>query len=88
MGQVLDDAAYGETVADSSRRACAIEQSEPLWSLTFPPLRRSVWLSVRPVLERSAHEMLVTEVMRGMTLVFQNLFSEKVTIKYVPNTTQ
>jgi len=31
--------------------------------------------------------MLVTEVMRGMTLVFQNLFSEKVTIKYVQITT-
>jgi len=34
------------------------------------------------ILNRGAKEMLVPEIIRGMTLVFQNLWSEKVTINY------
>lgn len=34
------------------------------------------------LLSRSGDELLVPEVFRGMTLVFQNFFSEKVTINY------
>lgn len=33
------------------------------------------------IFNRVGDDLLVPEVVRGMTLVFQNLFSEKVTIK-------
>lgn len=39
-------------------------------------------LSMTQILSRTGDELLVPEVMRGMTLVFQNFFSEKVTINY------
>jgi len=38
--------------------------------------------SMTEILNRSAYEMLMPEIARGMTLVFQNLFSEKVTVNY------
>jgi hypothetical protein len=45
---------------------------------TFVP---SVCLPLCAVLARTSDELFMPELVRGMTLCFQNYFSEKVTIK-------